>query len=83
MIFKEKLSYVFASVALGFGILLTFLGFLVDPMGVVDDSVLWVLGQTLIYSGSIVGISMHYKQELNNFKDDIHKLLKEKSDSFV
>ena len=78
MIFKEKLSYVFASVALGFGILLTFLGFLVDPMGVVDDSVLWVLGQTLIYSGSIVGISMHYKQELNNFKDDIHKLLKEK-----
>lgn len=46
--------------ALIFGFTLSVAGFIVSPLGVVDDSVLWILGQTFIYAGSIYGISTHY-----------------------
>lgn len=73
---KDKLAYIFASAALIFGLGITLAGFLVPPLGEVHDSVLWILGQTLIYSGSVVGISIHYQNELGKFKKDIENLLK-------
>lgn len=73
---KDKLSYIFACLALVFGLGITLAGFLVPPLGEVHDSVLWILGQTLIYSGSVVGISIHYQNELGKFKKDIEKLIK-------
>jgi hypothetical protein len=73
---KDKLAYIFACLALTFGFGITLAGFLVPPLGEVDDSVLWILGQTLIYSGSLVGITVHYQNELGKFKKDIEKLIK-------
>jgi len=73
---KDKLAYIFASLALLFGLGITLAGFLVPPLGEVHDSVLWILGQTLVYSGSVVGISIHYQNELGKFKKDIEKLIK-------
>lgn len=62
----KELSAIFA-LLFGFG--LTLAGFIVSPLGIVDDSVLWTLGQILFYVGSIFGISTHYstkQQELEN-----------------
>lgn len=53
---------VFSAVAmLAFGMILTAIGFFVEPLGEVSDSVLWVLGQALIYAGSIFGIATYTK----------------------
>ena len=53
---------VYSAVAmLAFGMILTGIGFFVAPLGEVSDSVLWVLGQALIYAGSIFGIATYTK----------------------
>ena len=51
-----------------FGVILTLTGFIVSPVGQIDDSVLWVLGQCLIYSGSIFGIGIYTKQRLDDME---------------
>lgn len=53
---------VYSAVAmLAFGMILTGIGFFVEPLGEVSDSVLWILGQALIYAGSIFGIATYTK----------------------
>lgn len=53
---------VYSAVAmLAFGMILTAIGFFVAPLGEVSDSVLWILGQALIYAGSIFGIATYTK----------------------
>lgn len=65
------LSSAIFAILVGFG--LTIAGFVVPPLGIISDSVLWVLGQSLVYAGSIFGISTHYSSEVKKFKDEIKK----------
>lgn len=52
---------------------ITTAGFIVPPLGVVHDSVLWVLGQVLIYSGSISGIAIYSRHKLNEIEKHIYE----------
>lgn len=70
---KEVIAYIFAAVALVFGLALTFAGFLVIPTGIVDQSVLWALGQCLAFAGGITGISL----QIDNAKQHIKAELKD------
>ena len=58
---KENLAVITACVILMFGIVLTATGFFVEPTGEVHDSVLWILGQSLIYAGSIFGVAAYMR----------------------
>lgn len=69
--FKDKLSYVLCIFSFIIGVILTIAGFIVKPLGEVDASVLTSLGLFLSFSGSIIGISHHYSQQLENFKEEI------------
>lgn len=69
--FKDKLSYVLCISSFIIGVILTIAGFIVKPLGEVDDSVLTSLGLFLSFSGSIIGIAQHYSQQLENFKNEI------------
>lgn len=71
--FKDKLSYIFAISAFTIGWLVTIAGFIIPPMGVVHETVLWILGQSLLFSGSIVGISQYYQSQLMSFKHSIRQ----------
>ena len=68
---KEIISYTFAAVAFILGWILIFLSFCADPFGVIADSVLWVMGQTFVFVGSVLGISQHYSAELGRFKSEV------------
>lgn len=48
------------------GVVLSFLGFYTAPEGEISDSVLWYFSQTLIYAGSIFGVSTYVRSK---FKD--------------
>lgn len=61
---KDKLSCISAIGALLVGFGLTIAGFVVAPAGRVDNSVLWVLGQTLAFAGAIFGIALYTKNEI-------------------
>lgn len=69
--FKDKLSYILCIFSFIIGVLLTITGFIVSPIGEVDASVLTSLGLFLSFSGSIIGITQHYSQQLDNFKMEI------------
>lgn len=68
---KDWLQYGSALALLVFGVILTTAGFIVSPLGVVDSSVLWVLGQCLLYAGGVFGISIYAKNEI---KEQISKI---------
>mgnify|MGYP004632812913 CR=1 FL=1 len=61
---KEIIHYCCAVFMLVFGCSISVMGFFAAPFGEVDDSVLWILGQCLIYSGSIFGVSLYVKSEV-------------------
>ena len=65
--------------ALLFGFGLSLAGFIVDPKGIVDQSVLWILGQCLLYAGSIYGISTHFQKKQEELENKIDKRLKKKN----
>lgn len=58
---RGTIAVISACVMLFFGITLTTIGFFVAPLGEVSDSVLWILGQALIYAGGIFGIATYTK----------------------
>lgn len=68
---RNALGFYTAIAAFVFGWALTIAGFVVSPVGQVHDSVLWILGQSLLYCGAVVGISTHYSTELRHFKHEI------------
>jgi hypothetical protein len=69
---KEWIQYGSAISMLASGILLTFLCFFLNHYEV-KDSVLWYVAQTLVYAGSVFGVSVYIKTkygEVKNYIDD-------------
>lgn len=65
---KERKDAIATYSALGmiiFGAILTAAGFCVTPVGTIDDSVLWVLGQCLLYAGGIFGVTLYTKHRFD------------------
>lgn len=74
---KDKIAYLFAAISLLVGFSLTIAGFIVNPLGVIDNSVLWVLGQTLTFAGAVCGISLHVRGTKEELKHEIlHEMRK-------
>lgn len=68
---RETLSYIFAAVALFVGFGLTIAGFIIDPQGEIHDSVLFVLGQCLVFAGAVCGISLHVNNSMKRLKQEL------------
>ena len=79
--FKDKLSYVLCIFSFIIGVLLTIAGFVVNPLGDIDASVLTSLGLFLSFSGSIIGTTQHYSMELDKFKSSIINSINNKDES--
>ncbi|MBR5118854.1 MAG: hypothetical protein IK100_09445 [Muribaculaceae bacterium] len=79
---KDSIAVVSACVMLIFGITLTAIGFAIEPTGDVSDSVLWILGQSLIYAGGIFGIATYTKnmvdRRVNEWRDEVRAKESEK-----
>lgn len=73
--FKETLVYLLAFISLVMGFVLLFVGMFTAPVGEIHDSVLTAYGLTLIFVGSLLGISMHYNIQLAKFKKIIAEFL--------
>lgn len=65
---KEKLALITAMAAFIIGWGLTIAGFIVPPVGDITSSVLWVLGQALIYAASVFGITGYFNSETTKLK---------------
>lgn len=65
---KTRIAFVTAIVAFTLGWCLTIAGFIAPPLGIVSDSVLWILGQGLVYAASVLGIGMYVTGSVKGMK---------------
>ena len=72
---KTKFAIVTAVVAFVVGWGLTIAGFIIPPQGEVADSVLWILGQALIYTASVLGIGMYFNNQMVKFRTDTRRYI--------
>ena len=75
--FKEVIIYTLAVVAMMAGLTLLFIGLYIQPEGEIHGSVLTAFGSICVFVASLLGISFHYANELDNFKANIQERLDE------
>ena len=73
---KQRTAYVTAIIAFVIGWGLTIAGFIVEPTGQVHDSVLWILGQALVYTASVLGVTMYFNSQMVKFREDTRRIIK-------
>lgn len=73
--FKEVIIYVLALVTMAAGLAMLFLGMFIPPEGEIHGSVLTAFGSICIFVASLLGISIHYANELAKFKSDVKEQL--------
>jgi len=71
---KDKLAIGSACVAFALGWAITGLAAFV-PLLISEQGVLWILGQSLVYTASVFGVSMYFKSETIQLKHDIDRHL--------
>jgi Na+/melibiose symporter-like transporter len=72
---KDKIAIISAIMAFILGWGLSIAGFVITPIGEVADSVLWILGQALIYAASVFGVSSYFNAESVKLRDDMNRHL--------
>lgn len=73
---KNKVAIITAIVAFLIGWGLTIAGFWVPPVGEVADSILWILGQSLVYAASVLGIGMYVGGEVKRLKGEVRNYMR-------
>lgn len=71
---KEKLAVGSACVAFVLGWVITGLAAFV-PLLISEQGVLWILGQSLVYTASVFGVSLYFKSEAIQLKHDVDRHL--------
>lgn len=72
---KDKIAIVSAIVAFCAGWALSIAAFLVPPIGEIHDSVLWILGQSLVYCASVFGVASYFTSEAVRLRHDMKKMM--------
>ena len=75
--FKEVIIYVLAVVTMFSGLTLLFLGLFIPPEGEIHGSVLTAFGSVCIFVASLLGITLHYSNELNKLKSNVQQKIDE------
>lgn len=69
---KDKLAIGSACAAFAIGWALTICAAFI-PILLSEQGTLWVLGQALVYTASVFGVSLYFKSEAVQMKQDINK----------
>lgn len=68
---KDFVSYSTCVLAFLVGFGLCIAGFIVDPLGKVDDSNLYILGEALAYAASILGIATYAHKSVQRMRHEL------------
>lgn len=70
---RVNIQYTSAVGMLISGVGLSVAGFIVSPLGEISDSVLWFAAQTMIYAGSVFGVSVYVNDKFRSITDKLNK----------
>ena len=73
---KEKLAIGSACVAFTLGWLITGLAAFV-PLLISEQGVLWILGQSLVYTASVFGVSAYFRSEAVQLRRDVDRHIRQ------
>ena len=73
--FKEVILHMLAVVSMLAGLSLLFTGLFIPPEGEIHGSVLTAFGSICIFVASLLGISLHYENQLDKFKSTVQEQL--------
>lgn len=76
---KDKIQYSTAVFMLLSGVVLTYCSFFMK--GDVLDSVLWYAGQTMVYAGSIFGVSVLIRTKSGELRNYIDERIREEKET--
>ena len=68
---KTKIAYITAIAAFTLGWLMTLGAFCIPPVAEVADSILWILGQSLLYSAGVLGVGLYVTGSMKSMKRSI------------
>lgn len=77
---KDALQIGSAYLMLLGGLSLSVAGFIVPPLGVIDDSIIGVMAECLIYAGSIFGVTIYVNNKYAEMQNYIDKKMKDAKD---
>ena len=75
---KEIVAHVAAGLLLLFGMIMVVCGFITPPSGEVHDSILWIFGQTLVFSGAVLGISLHVDNSIKGIEAKLEEKMNQR-----
>ena len=70
---RVNIQYISAVGMLISGVGLSVAGFVVSPLGEISDSVLWFAAQTMIYAGSVFGVSVYVNDKFRSITERLNK----------
>lgn len=70
---KENIAIITALIAFILGWAMSIAGFIVPPVGEIADSILWILGQALVYCASVFGITGYFASESKKLKMELRE----------
>ena len=70
---RVNIQYISAVGMLISGVALSVAGFVVPPLGEISDSVLWFAAQTMIYAGSVFGVSVYVNDKFRSITEKLNK----------
>ena len=70
---KENIQYITAISTLFSGVLMCFLSFFLTEAHIIDDSVLWYMGQAIIFCSAVFGLDIMIKNKIIDAQNDIMK----------
>lgn len=71
---KDKIAISSACITFALGWVITGIAAFI-PLLISEQGVLWILGQSLVYTASVFGVSMYFKSETIQLRHDIDKHL--------
>lgn len=78
---KENVQIISALCMLGFGMVLSAVGFAVPPTGQIHESVLGIFAECLIYAGSIFGITIYIQTKYVELRSYLDREIKKKNNN--
>lgn len=73
--FKEVIIYLMAVCTMAAGLVLLFLGMYLPPEGQIHESILTAFGLICVFVAALLGISLHFANELTKFKSSVEERL--------
>ncbi len=73
---KTRIAYITAIVAFVIGWGLTLAAFFYPTVGIIHESVLWVLGQALLYAASVLGIGMYVTGQVRSMRNTTNRYIR-------